>query len=109
MSLPKQVVVVSSKRGGGARLDQHRKGTGARLTQVVREAGISWVVARTWRGGKRLERKLKALHSGVFCLRMEGRQDRRKRERETLLRNWLYDNRFSHESDTHMNNSTLLP
>src|SRR5260370_16120104 len=64
LSLPKKVVVVSSKRGGGARLDQHRKGTGARLTQVVREAGISWVVARTWRGGRRLERKLKGYHTG---------------------------------------------
>jgi len=48
-----------------ARLEQHRKGTGARLTQVVREAGISFVVARTWRGGRRLERKLKGWHSGV--------------------------------------------
>jgi predicted GIY-YIG superfamily endonuclease len=48
-----------------ARLDQHRKGTGARLTQVVREAGIAFVVARTRRGGRRLERKLKAQHSGV--------------------------------------------
>jgi len=59
------VVVVSGKRGGGARLDQHRRGTGARLTQVVREAGIAFVVARTWRGGRCLERKLKAQHSGV--------------------------------------------
>jgi predicted GIY-YIG superfamily endonuclease len=49
----------------GARLAQHRKGTGARLTQVVREAGISWVVARTWRGGRHLEHKLKGYHSGV--------------------------------------------
>ncbi len=48
-----------------ARLAQHRAGTGARLTQVVREAGISWVVARTWRGGRRLEHKLKGYHSGV--------------------------------------------
>jgi predicted GIY-YIG superfamily endonuclease len=48
-----------------ARLDQHRKGTGARLTQVVKEAGISWVVARTWVGGRILEKRLKAQHSGV--------------------------------------------
>ena len=47
------------------RLDQHHKGTGARLTQVVRNAGGSWVVARTWRGGRRLEHKLKGYHSGV--------------------------------------------
>jgi predicted GIY-YIG superfamily endonuclease len=48
-----------------ARLDQHRRGTGARLMAVVQEAGISWVVARTWRGGRRLEHKLKGYHSGV--------------------------------------------
>ncbi len=47
------------------RLGQHLRGTGARLTAVVLEHGGSWVVARTWRGGRRLERKLKARHSGV--------------------------------------------
>jgi len=46
------------------RLDEHRRGAGARLTQVVKEAGISWVVARTWQGGRRLEHKLKGWHSG---------------------------------------------
>lgn len=44
---------------------EHRKGAGARLTQAVREAGITWVVARTWRGGRTLEHKLKGWHSGV--------------------------------------------
>ena len=48
-----------------ARLAQHRHGTGARLTQVVLEHGGSWAIARTWRGGRTLERKLKAWHSGV--------------------------------------------
>ena len=47
------------------RLAEHRRGTGARLTQVVKDAGGFWVVARTWRGGRRLEQKLKAWHSGV--------------------------------------------
>jgi hypothetical protein len=70
----KKVVVVSSKRGGGVRLDQRRKGTGARLTQLVKEAGIAFVVARTWRGGRRLERKLKAQHSGVrLCTICQGK------------------------------------
>ncbi len=45
------------------RLDQHHNGTGARLMQVVREAGISWVVARTWPGGRRLEFALKRQHN----------------------------------------------
>ncbi len=46
-----------------ARLSEHRRGTGARLTQVVRDAGGSWVVARTWRGGRTLEQKLKSRHN----------------------------------------------
>jgi len=48
-----------------ARLAQNRADNGARLTQVVRDAGGSWEVARTWRGGRRLEQKLKGYHSGV--------------------------------------------
>jgi predicted GIY-YIG superfamily endonuclease len=42
-----------------ARLEHHRAGTGARLMQVVREAGIDWEVSRTWEGDRNLERKLK--------------------------------------------------
>lgn len=41
------------------RLAEHAAGTGARLTQVVKDAGISWTLARTWRGGRQLERSLK--------------------------------------------------
>ncbi|MGA4993862.1 hypothetical protein [Nonomuraea bangladeshensis] len=41
------------------RLRQHRNGTGARLTQVITAAGIGFVVARTWDGGRNLERSLK--------------------------------------------------
>lgn len=43
-----------------ARLVQHRKGAGARLIQVIVQAGIDWRLARTWEGGDRtLERRLK--------------------------------------------------
>jgi len=45
------------------RLAEHRAGTGARLMQVVARAGISWVVARTWPGWRRLEYKLKRQHN----------------------------------------------
>lgn len=45
------------------RLAQHQRGDGARLMQVVREAGIAWVVARTWQGGRSLEYKLKSRHN----------------------------------------------
>jgi predicted GIY-YIG superfamily endonuclease len=43
-----------------ARLAAHRKGTGARLVQVIAQAGIGWRLVRTWPGGNRaLERRLK--------------------------------------------------
>ena len=44
----------------GARLAAHRNGTGARLIQVIAQAGIGWRLARTWPDGDRaLERRLK--------------------------------------------------
>lgn len=45
-----------------ARLAEHAAGTGARLMKVIKEAGITWRLARTWHGTKNLERSLK--HSG---------------------------------------------
>lgn len=41
------------------RLIQHGKGRGARLLEVVSQAGIGWQLARTWCGGKQRERQLK--------------------------------------------------
>jgi predicted GIY-YIG superfamily endonuclease len=50
------------------RLSEHRKGNGARLMEVVNDAGIKWQLARTWLGGFELERKLKARKEGPrFC------------------------------------------
>jgi predicted GIY-YIG superfamily endonuclease len=45
----------------GARLDAHKRGEGARLMEVITEAGIGWRVARLWIGDcdRRLERRLK--------------------------------------------------
>lgn len=43
----------------GDRLAEHSAGTGARLTQVARERGISFTLARTWHGDRSLERQLK--------------------------------------------------
>lgn len=45
-----------------ARLQEHATGHGARLTQVARARGISWEVARLWRGNRGLERRLKDRH-----------------------------------------------
>lgn len=47
-----------------ARLAAHAKGNGARLMEVISQKGITWRLARTWRGGRDLERRLKAQHHG---------------------------------------------
>jgi hypothetical protein len=45
------------------RIAQHRAGQGARLMAAVATAGIGFVVARTWSGGRDLERQLKRRHN----------------------------------------------
>lgn len=45
------------------RLKQHRAGKGARICAVAVEQGIELILARTWRGGRRLERALKNQHN----------------------------------------------
>jgi len=45
-----------------ARLQAHRNGHGARLMQVITEAGITWRLARTWPGGRARERAIKDRH-----------------------------------------------
>lgn len=42
-----------------ARLELHAAGRGARLLQVITEAGIGWTLARTWPGDRARERQLK--------------------------------------------------
>lgn len=50
------------------RLAEHRKGHGARLLQVVQEAGIDWEVSRTWDGTRETEAKFKrAQHNVRLC------------------------------------------
>ena len=51
------------------RIEEHRTGRGARLLAVVREAGISFVLARTWqRVDRRFERRLhRAKNTPKFC------------------------------------------
>jgi predicted GIY-YIG superfamily endonuclease len=41
------------------RITDHLAGMGARLLEVVTDAGIEWKLARTWRGDRELERRLK--------------------------------------------------
>jgi predicted GIY-YIG superfamily endonuclease len=45
-----------------ARLVLHMTGRGARLVEVIVNAGLSFTLARTWKGGRRLERQLKRRH-----------------------------------------------
>jgi len=48
-----------------ARIAAHRKGQGARLVEVIIEAGNDFTVARTWPGADRSkERRLKRQHNG---------------------------------------------
>lgn len=49
-----------------ARIAHHRNGTGARLMQVVNDAGIEWSVVRTWPGGRTVERLLKARKNAPY-------------------------------------------
>ncbi len=42
-----------------SRLAEHERGTGARLLQVAKDAGIGWELARTWDGDRSRERQLK--------------------------------------------------
>ena len=42
------------------RLQQHARGTGARLMEVIKGAGIPWKLAATWEGGRDLEQRYKA-------------------------------------------------
>jgi hypothetical protein len=49
------------------RLAEHAQGRGARLLEVVREAGIGWRLARTWEGGRDRERQLKNQGGASRC------------------------------------------
>jgi predicted GIY-YIG superfamily endonuclease len=44
------------------RITDHLCGMGARLMEVVTQAGIEWKVSRTWPGTRSLERRLKNRH-----------------------------------------------
>jgi hypothetical protein len=50
----------------GKWLERHSRGEGALLLEVVRAAGISWTLVRTWPDADRsVERRLKAQHGSV--------------------------------------------
>ena len=50
------------------RFSRHTAGQGAAIMRAVRAQGITWQVAATWPGDRRLERKLKnRKHASRFC------------------------------------------
>jgi hypothetical protein len=64
----------------GKRLERHSRCEGARLLEVVRAAGISWQLVRTWPDADRsVESMLKRRHSGVrLCPICQHKAGRRK-------------------------------
>lgn len=48
------------------RLKEHRRGEGARLTQVAYRRGIGMQIARTWKGDRGREREIKAAYKHAF-------------------------------------------
>jgi predicted GIY-YIG superfamily endonuclease len=55
------------------RIAEHRAGHGARLIEVIAQAGIEWEVVRTWKGGRKREREIKnRKHSNHLCPRCSG-------------------------------------
>lgn len=55
-----------------ARLAEHQAGRGARLLAVVKAAGITWTLARTWDGSRSRERALKHQGGASRCCPMCG-------------------------------------
>ena len=50
------------------RVQQHRRGNGARFMEVIAKQGISWHVSRVWDGDRELEAALKTgNNSGRLC------------------------------------------
>lgn len=50
------------------RIAEHRAGTGARLCEVAKERGVSFVVVQIWEGDRKEERRLKnQKHAPRLC------------------------------------------
>jgi predicted GIY-YIG superfamily endonuclease len=63
-----------------ARIEEHRRGAGARLTQVIKEAGVGFECVRTWEGTRRFERQLKNRHDArALCPTCRAERSEEKR------------------------------
>lgn len=59
-----------------SRLAEHLSGHGARLLEVIQEAGIGWTLARTWPGSRQRERQIKNNGGASRCCPQCGVQPR---------------------------------
>ncbi len=60
--------VSGDKKNVDRRLEKHRSGTGARLMEIVVDAGITFSVSRVWENVDRhFERRLKQRGKGRIC------------------------------------------
>lgn len=51
----------------GERLEEHRAGRGSVLTAAARQAGLDFVITRTWQGGAEKARQLKTRSGALYC------------------------------------------
>lgn len=51
----------------GERLEEHRAGRGSVLTAAARQAGLDFVITRTWPGGAEKARQLKTRSGALYC------------------------------------------
>lgn len=69
-----------------SRIAAHMSGHGARLTQVARERGITFTVARVWEGDRYFERKLKNRKEGPkLCPICNGHDEQRASAIDDLI------------------------
>ncbi len=67
------------------RITDHLCGMGARLMEVINDAGIEWKIARTWRGDRKLERRLKNWNGAAkFCPICSGKAAMNRAKEKTL-------------------------
>ncbi len=63
------------------RLQEHARGQGARLIEVITEAGISWQLVGTWEGGRQEERLIKnRKNAAAMCPHCRHADTERRRE-----------------------------
>lgn len=68
------------------RLEEHAKGRGARLTEVLKERGIEWELVRVWEGATRAEERALKNRRDACALCPRCRKERAARSAATQRR-----------------------